>query len=251
MRGDVATILRSFRLECNSFRSGRRDNFIATFNIVRARCSRHHHSGRSNANGRCAQSYREFHMTNDSDETNKSNRSDRSYGLNEVDTPNQPRRRFLLLLSTGFIAAMTATIAGAAIRFLRPRNSSAQDGKWLDVAPVANLKGNKPIMQTIAAERRAGWSVTVEEQTVYVLPYKNNEVVSAICSHEGCNVSWHDEASGFVCPCHDSLFASSGDRVAGPSRRGLDPLPSRVQNGILQVQFVAFVNNIKERVPRG
>ncbi|MBV9209743.1 MAG: ubiquinol-cytochrome c reductase iron-sulfur subunit, partial [Acidobacteria bacterium] len=48
----------------------------------------------------------------------------------------------------------------------------------------------------------------------------------------------------------DSSFAANGERVSGPARRGLDPLPTREKDGVLQVQYQTFVNNIEERVPR-
>jgi Rieske Fe-S protein len=50
-------------------------------------------------------------------------------------------------------------------------------------------------------------------------------------------VSWEQTRNRFSCPCHDSFFAPDGSRLSGPARRGLDALPTRVQNGKLQVQY--------------
>jgi len=72
-----------------------------------------------------------------------------------------------------------------------------------------------------------------------VLPAKNHQVLSAICPHEGCEVSWDGSSNRFSCPCHESLFAADGSRISGPARRGLDALPARVQEGKLQVQYVS------------
>ena len=163
---------------------------------------------------------------------------------------NQSRRKFLLLLPVGIFASMAGVMAAAAFRFLRPAAAAQREAKWLDVAPVSQLKGEKPIMRTILAERSAGWSVTLEEQQVFVLPARNHQTLSSMCPHEGCNVVWRDETNNFFCPCHDSSFAPDGAQVSGPARRGLDPLPSREKDGVLQVQYQTFVNNIKERVPR-
>jgi Rieske Fe-S protein len=117
--------------------------------------------------------------------------------------------------------------------------------------PVAQLKGNQPVMRSINAEHRAGWAVVAEEHFVFVLPEQNNRVLSSVCPHEGCNVAWREREHQFFCPCHDSAFDATGARLSGPARRGLDPLPSRVQDGILQVQNQSFVNNTEERVIRG
>jgi menaquinol-cytochrome c reductase iron-sulfur subunit len=168
------------------------------------------------------------------------------------DDVDEGRRKFLFLIPFGIFAGVAATIATAAFRFLRPgQMSRASEAKWTNVASVAELKGDKPIMRSIIAEHQAGWASTIEEHFVYVLPQQQNRVRSSVCPHEGCNVSWRDDANGFFCPCHDSYFAADGARINGPSRRGLDPLPSREKEGVLQVQYQTFVNNTEERVPRG
>ena len=150
-------------------------------------------------------------------------------------TVEPSRRSFLRLIP---LAAIFASLGGAAFRFLRPRLSAATDS-WLDVAPVTELTGPQPISRKIVAEQIAGWAVTTEEHNVFVLPAKNNQVVSAICPHEGCEVNWEPSRNRFSCPCHESFFSADGARVSGPSPRGLDPLPMRVQDGKLQVQYVS------------
>ncbi|HEX8707985.1 MAG TPA: Rieske (2Fe-2S) protein [Pyrinomonadaceae bacterium] len=160
------------------------------------------------------------------------------------------RRDFLLYVPLGIFAGVAGVVATAAFRFLRPIKST-QDAGWSDVAPLAELKGDKPIMRNIIAEHQAAWASTVEEHFVYVLPDKGNEVLSSICPHEGCNVAWRAETSQFFCPCHDSYFAADGSRLSGPSRRGLDPLPTREKDGTLQVKYQSYVNNTEERIVRG
>lgn len=165
-------------------------------------------------------------------------------------TTETGRRKFLSLLPIGIFASMAGAVAAAAFRFLRPVAAAQQEAKWLDVAPVAELKGEKPVMRAVLAERNAGWSTTLEEQNIFILPKQNHQALSGICPHEGCNVTWRDETNNFFCACHDSSFAADGARESGPARRGLDPLPSREKDGVLQVQYQAFINNTEERVPR-
>lgn len=154
-----------------------------------------------------------------------------------MDELNKSRRSFLSLLPLGVLAGVFASMGGAAFRFLRPRIFTASD-KWLDVATLAELSGPQPIARKIVAEHIAGWAVTTEQHNVFVLPAKNNQVLSAICPHEGCEVMWEGATNRFSCPCHASYFAADGARISGPARRGLDPLPARVQDGKLQVQYV-------------
>ena len=148
------------------------------------------------------------------------------------DSDQPTRRSFLLLVPLGVFAS----IAGAAFRFLRPRISAATD-RWLDVGPVSELAGPQPVSRKVVADHVAGWAITTEEHTVFVLPAKGNEVVSAVCPHEGCEVLWDGQRNQFACPCHESYFAADGARISGPAPRGLDALPSRVQDGKLQVQY--------------
>jgi menaquinol-cytochrome c reductase iron-sulfur subunit len=164
--------------------------------------------------------------------------------------PDAGRRNFLLLLPLGIFAGVAATVVTAAFRFLRPTYARSEP-KWSDVARVEQLKGDKPIMRSIIAEHEAGWASTSEEHFVYVLPGQELRALSSVCPHEGCNVSWRDDTSEFFCPCHDSYFAPDGSRVRGPSRRGLDPLPTREKDGVLQVQYQTFINNTEERIVRG
>lgn len=163
---------------------------------------------------------------------------------------DQSRRWFLLFLPIAAIGGIFATVASAAFRFLRPI-TSAESGKWIDVAPVAEISGSKPVARKVVAEEVAGWAKSLAEHSVYILPGKNNQVLSAVCPHEGCEVSWRDDENVFSCPCHDSDFAADGQLLRGPARRGLDPLPSRVVDGKLQVQYQSFVNNTQERSARG
>ena len=154
------------------------------------------------------------------------------------------RRSFLGLVPLGILAGVFASIGGAAFRFLRPKLSAATDS-WLDVASVSELTGAQPLSRKVVAEHIAGWSIATEEHNVFVLPAKNNQVVSAVCPHEGCEVAWDQNRNHFSCPCHESFFAPDGARISGPSPRGLDPLPMRVQDGKLQVQYV-----VKEQATR-
>ena len=145
------------------------------------------------------------------------------------------RRSFLKLLP---LAAVFASIGGAAFRFLRPKIYAATDS-WLHVAPVSELTGPQPLSRKIVAEQISGWAITTAEHNVFVLPAKNHQVLSPICPHEGCEVMWEQNMNRFSCPCHESYFAADGSRISGPAQRGLDSLPARVQDGKLQVQYVS------------
>jgi Rieske Fe-S protein len=152
------------------------------------------------------------------------------------DQPDRSRRSFLALLPFGVLVGVVGSISGAAFRFLRPRLSAPSE-QWLDVANVSELSGAQPLAKKVMAEHVSGWAISTTEHNVFVLPAKNNQVLSPICPHEGCEVNWEPSRSRFSCPCHESFFAADGSRISGPAPRGLDSFPTRVQEGKLQVQY--------------
>src|SRR5262245_25016093 len=94
--------------------------------------------------------------------------------------PNRSRRAFISYLPIGIIAGVFGTMFTAAFRFLRPVVGAAND-KWIDVAQLNELTGNSPIAKRIMTENSAGWAITTEEHSVFVLPARSNQVLSAIC----------------------------------------------------------------------
>ena len=168
----------------------------------------------------------------------------------EEQLTNPTRRRLLLLIPLSVFAGIFTSVGVAAIRFLRPRISAGSSDTWSDVAALSELNGASPVLKKITSDHITGWAVTQEQHQVYVLPNNGNQVLSAVCPHEGCEVAWEETSKRFSCPCHESYFAADGRRISGPARRGLDPLPSRVQDGQLQVQFQSFENNSTERIKR-
>jgi len=62
-------------------------------------------------------------------------------------------------------------------------------------------------------------------------------VVSAKCTHRGCEVGWNKDAGQFVCPCHGAAFAASGKNLHGTTRRpeellpALPPVPAVLKKG--------------------
>ena len=71
------------------------------------------------------------------------------------------------------------------------------------------------------------------------------------CPHEGCQVDWRPEASQYVCPCHNSVWSRDGERVTGPTKRGLDPLDVRQGASGLEVRYETFGLDSPDRVSVG
>ncbi len=55
------------------------------------------------------------------------------------------------------------------------------------------------------------------------------------CPHLGCRVPWCETSQWFECPCHGSKFNRVGEKVGGPSPRGMDRFPFDVVGGKLVI----------------
>jgi Rieske Fe-S protein len=167
-------------------------------------------------------------------------------------------RRTALSWITGGLAALLAGVAAVPLvaRVLAPL--AGRDGKagdWVPVARVADLPPGRPTRVAFPVTRRDGWVVETIRQAAWVVPDEASDggvrVLSTICPHLGCSIAWKPSAAHFACPCHDSEFAPGGDRRHGPARRGMDPLPHRVNAGMIEVRWLEYAAGTEDRHPLG
>lgn len=121
-------------------------------------------------------------------------------------TADMSRRNFLTFIGFG---ALTATLGGTAlggVRFMFPN---------VLYEPPSRLKIGMP------TKFGDGTYTFIEEKKVYIRRVPEGfQAISAVCQHLACTVKWM--GAEFVCPCHGSVYAKDGERVAGPAPRGLD-----------------------------
>lgn len=151
------------------------------------------------------------------------------------------------LLAVGSLC-MGAVLAVPVLRFiLYPIYTKTKENEWSDVGKVEEFAESKePVRKTVTFTQRDGWRQVVSAQSVYVSRAADGElqVLSAICPHLGCSVSWQANHDKFVCPCHGGEFKGDGQHVAGPPPRSMDRLPTHVKDGMLQVHFEYFRSNV-------
>ncbi len=171
--------------------------------------------------------------------------------MREVDAEKNivvSRRSFFGALLFLGSASMGAVLAIPVLRYvLYPLYSKAAGTEWSDVGQVSDFAKSKvPIRKTITFKQRDGWREVVSSQSVYVTHAADDQliVLSAICPHLGCSVSWQAGQDKFVCPCHGGEFNPAGLHILGPPPRAMDRLPTQVKNGLLQVHFEYFRSNV-------
>ena len=158
------------------------------------------------------------------------------------------RRSFFGALLCVGAAGMGAFLAVPVLRYiLYPLYAKSSKGAWSaigDMNAFSNL--SQPKLTPLDLQQVDGWREVDSSQTVYVTkdPQGKLGVLSSICPHMGCTVAWRQGQNDFFCPCHGSIFKADGTHVSGPSPRGLDPLPHKIEGGKLMVKFEYFRENV-------
>lgn len=154
------------------------------------------------------------------------------------------RRSFLgalLGVGTAFVASLLSV---PLTRFaLFPVLRTTTEKKMSPVGAMSDFSSiSEPVMRKIQIEQVDGWRKTVSEKAVYITKDSSGKlsVLSSVCPHLGCTVPWNQGKNAFFCPCHGGTYAPDGTRIAGPALRGMDTLPTSVQDGQLLVEFQFF-----------
>ncbi|MHB1023136.1 MAG: QcrA and Rieske domain-containing protein [Acidobacteriaceae bacterium] len=162
------------------------------------------------------------------------------------------RRSFFgALLGVG-TTAMGAMLIVPVLRFvLYPLYAKNKQSMWSKIGLVDELPpvGSPPVRKEVTFRQRDGWREVVTTESVYVERKADGtcRVLSSICPHLGCSVSWQQGRNEFFCPCHGSVFSRDGKRLAGPTPRGMDPLSTKEEKGDLLVHYEFFRPDVPNR----
>ena len=165
-------------------------------------------------------------------------------------TPVGTRRNFfrwVIQLSAAAIGlGLAVPLAGYVISPALTRRAKP----WVAVGDVSELEPGSPRQLEYVTTIQDGWRETRMRKGVWAVKRDDGSITvySPICTHLGCGYNWDGSARRFVCPCHGSAFDITGRVVAGPAPRGLDVLPSRIEEGRLLVQYKEFRAGLKKSV---
>jgi menaquinol-cytochrome c reductase iron-sulfur subunit len=153
------------------------------------------------------------------------------------------RRDFLSRMVGVAVGAMAALVGIPAAIFAIGPSQQRTAGGWVPVGVVDEFPLDTPTLVNTTVSKQQGWIVEQQELSVFVSTNNGTDFValSDRCTHLGCRVRYVDEndqngASGFFCPCHNGVFDSSGEILAGPIPRPLDHFETKVENGQLLVK---------------
>jgi nitrite reductase/ring-hydroxylating ferredoxin subunit len=188
-------------------------------------------------------------------------------------SPNAPERRsFLARFATivlGGLATLLPFAAGAGVLLdpLRRRQKSRGTGGelagFVSVCPLDALPADGvPRPFVITTDLVDAWTRATNQRigTVFLSRTDDGDspqilAFTAACPHLGCAIEFHAAEGQYGCPCHVSGFTKDGQKLFGPSQRGLDPLEVKFvdRDGAKQiwVAFQRFQAGVAERVPIG
>jgi menaquinol-cytochrome c reductase iron-sulfur subunit len=150
--------------------------------------------------------------------------------------------------SGGALAVSTARFVTA------PASAGAGSGRWIRTVKLDALVEGEARRVTLVADHHDAWTLEKDVQLGAVWLVRRGDAVDAwsvTCPHLGCSVDRSASAPGFYCPCHDSSFDPAGKRLTGPSPRDLDALATRVDDGVVLVEYRRFRQGTPEKTPVG
>ncbi len=151
-------------------------------------------------------------------------------------------RRAFFKRGAGFLSLITASILG--IPLIGSLFNSKSPGKkhFVEIADLNALTPGEPKRVIFSEMVKDAFMVEPATSDVWVIKHSESDVTvfSTICPHLGCSYDWQPAKKQFVCPCHSSVFSVDGKVVSGPSPRGLDTLPLKIENGKLFMQWERF-----------
>ena len=148
-----------------------------------------------------------------------------------------------------FIKTTTAAVGGLiglatavpVIGYLfSPALRESKANHWIDLGSLEKYPvGITPSIFEFTQTNVNGWERTSVSYGVYIVREDGNtvQVLSNVCTHLGCRVTWHPDIQHYVSPCHDGHFNLTGQVVSGPPPRPLDEFITKIENGNLFIQL--------------
>ena len=168
-----------------------------------------------------------------------------------MSTPVKGRRALIMAAAAGTCAIAAGAGIPAAALVLAPLRAGGSSGKWVKTVRADSLKENEPKRVAIVSDRKDAWTVEKNVELGSVWLVKRGDKIlalSAVCPHLGCSVNSTPEGDAFACPCHTSAFDGEGKRKSGPSPRDMDAMATRIEDGVVAVDFRRFRIGVAEKV---
>lgn len=134
------------------------------------------------------------------------------------------RRQFITWMGIGGLASYLPVALVACSQDKKQSEGTKTPDNWVAMGTVTELEQKGQLSQ--------------EDIVVIASPSDPKTViaVNSVCPHAGCGVTWDQEQSLFVCPCHHSQFDSLGKVIKGPAEQPLTAYSTKLEGGTILVQ---------------
>jgi len=135
-----------------------------------------------------------------------------------------------------------------------PAGGGAGSGRWIPTVKLSTLTEGEAKRVSLVADHHDAWTLEKDVQLGAAWLVRRGDAVEAwsvTCPHLGCSIDRSASGPGFTCPCHDSTFDPAGKRLDGPSPRDLDSLATRVDDGVVLVEYRRFRQGTPDKTPIG
>jgi len=149
------------------------------------------------------------------------------------------RRDFVTVITAAIGTLIGGVVGLPAIGYLlSPALNVQKSEAKVALGPLENYPEGVPTLFNFTRSKINGWEKTVNSYGVYVLRQGEEvKVLSNICTHLSCRVTWQEEEQDYHCPCHDAAFDKNGEIVRGPQPRPLDEYEAVVEDGSIFINF--------------
>ena len=153
------------------------------------------------------------------------------------------RRDFIKVITAAVGAVIGAGIGLPALDFLiSPALRKQAAEAWIPLGKFEEIPIGIPAFFSFIRKRENGWENTVTSHGVFAIrkDATNVRVLSNVCTHLGCLVSWHPDILEYFSPCHNGHFDITGKVTFGPPQRPLDEFKTKVEDGQLFVLYPPY-----------
>ena len=153
------------------------------------------------------------------------------------------RSEFVSVVTVFLTSLMGVVIGLPAIGyFISPALRVKQSEYWVPLGPLENYPIGTPKPFSFTHSQVNGWEKTINSYGVFIVRKDETQVMvlSNICTHLACRVSWHPELQHYVSPCHNGHFDMVGNVISGPPPRPLDEFITKTEDGNLYIQYPPY-----------
>ncbi len=157
-----------------------------------------------------------------------------------ADSEHLDRRSFVKVVMASVGGFITLVLGIPAVAYVvAPAVKTQSTEGWIPAGPLENYPPGIPTVFTFTKTTQNGWERTVNSYAVYIMRYGQEQVsvLSNICTHLSCRVTWDETAQEYLCPCHDGVFDKAGLVVSGPAPKPLVQYETKIEEGVLYFYF--------------